>query len=365
MSAQDRTLLAALGRRLLALVSVVLLGGCSATTPPILDASGKPLAGSVARLRTVRLGGLDQWILERGRDTDRPVLLYLHGGPGSSELPFLRAFGAELERHFVVVAWEQRGAGKTYRSDTDPKTMTIERFLADLRELVLELKRTFRKEKIYLLGHSWGSVLGMLYVSRHPEDCVAYAGTGQAVHVAEGERLSYEFAVRRAHEMGNREAIEDLARIGPPPYSGDTNAIVEKLTKEREWLLELGGALFDKRNASIGMRLLLGSPEYSLGDVFAYPKASGFSLRTVGPEYLRVNLFEQVPRVDVPVFFLQGRMDYTTPSSLVARYVERLVAPRKELVWFERSAHSPVFEESALFDRVLVDRFASVAAPPP
>lgn len=347
-----------------ALACASVVGGCTPSTTPIVDGSGKAIPGSVARLRQVRLGGLDQWILERGHDTRRPVLVYLHGGPGSSELPFVRAFGADLERRFVVVSWEQRGAGKTFRAGTDPRTMTIDRFLDDLHELVAHLKRTFAKEKVYLLGHSWGSALGMLYVSRHPEDCVAYAGTGQSVNVAEGERLSYEFTVRRARETGNATALKELAELGRPPYAGDPDEVLAKVTKQREWLQELGGTLYDKRNASLATSIVMGAPEYSLGDILAYPKAIAFSLKTVGPEYLRVNLLEQVPSVSVPVFFLQGRMDYTTPSVIVERYVEKLTAPRKELIWFDRSAHSPIFEEPATFARTLIERFESVGPPP-
>ena len=202
------------------LISILALSplvfGCAATTPEFRDAAGKILPGSVARMEYVELGGFRQWICVRGESVDRPLLLILHGGPGDAEVLPFRRYDAGLEKDFIVVNWDQRGAGKSYSPSIPADSMTIEQILSDAHELVGYLKKSFGKEKIYLLGHSWGTLLGALLASRYPEDFHAYIGMGQWVSMGDNERLCYEFTLSEAQRRGDRKAIALLERIGTP-----------------------------------------------------------------------------------------------------------------------------------------------------
>jgi len=161
------------------------------------------------------LGGIEQWISIRG-NIDNPILIYLHGGPGTPVMPLFRHFQASLEDYFLIVQWEQRGAGKSFSRRIPKETMTIEQFISDLYELIELLKKRFSKTKIYLIGHSWGSVLGTFIVQRYPQLFYAYIGVGQASNTVETEKRMYEFVLERSKELNNKKAIRQLEKVGPP-----------------------------------------------------------------------------------------------------------------------------------------------------
>ena len=127
----------------------------------------------------VEIGGIGQWIMANGKHADLPVLLWVHGGPGSGQMPVARYYNSNLEEEFIVVHWDQRGAGKSNSKDFDESTMTVNQFLEDTHAITQYLKKRFEKEKIFLLGHSWGTQIGMVTVSKYPEDYIAYIGVGQ------------------------------------------------------------------------------------------------------------------------------------------------------------------------------------------
>jgi len=172
-------------------------------------------------MELVKIGAILQSIWFRGEDRDNPALLLLHGGPGASESALFRHYNAELEKHFLVVYWEQRGTGRSYHSDIPPASMTIEQMLRDLDQVVDLVRRRFHKDKVVLLGHSWGTVLGAMYSYRCPEKVSAYVGVAQVANVAEGAQLSCEFAVSEARRRGEDGARRELAAICPKPRSVD------------------------------------------------------------------------------------------------------------------------------------------------
>jgi pimeloyl-ACP methyl ester carboxylesterase len=181
-------------------------------------ATAIPAPPGVESLEKVALGGVGQWLLIRGVDRSNPVLLHLHGGPGSADISIARFFDAGLIEHFTVVHWDQRGAGKSFDPDIPPESMRREQFVLDTRDLASMLRERFGVAKIYLVGHSWGSEIGALAASRYPELFHAYVGVGQVVEKVEQERISYRFALDKAREAGNPRAIRELEEIGPPPY---------------------------------------------------------------------------------------------------------------------------------------------------
>jgi pimeloyl-ACP methyl ester carboxylesterase len=299
----------------------------------------------IESMEKVTLGGVDQWILVRAEDQSKPVLLWLHGGPGSPTMPLASQHDMELVKHFVVVHWDQRGAGKSYSPKIPTSTMVVDQFVSDTCELTQVLAERFDVPKIYLIGHSWGSQVGMLTVARHPDLYYAFIALGQFVHSAEGDAVGYQFALDQAVSEGNQKALGELEAIGPPPWT-----TVKQRSTNAQWIDAFGGTGRQFTTQDY-FREMINSPEYTFRDLFGFIRGMWFSGSTMlaNGEYNRVNLFEQAPKVDVPVYFFQGRYDYSTPGDVVERYYEMLDAPQKSLLWFEQSAHFPHWEEPQKF----------------
>ena len=327
-----------------------------ASTASIKDVWGKTIPESIAYLERFMLGGVEQGMLIRGINVDNPVLLYLHGGPGTSELGMVRQYNMPaLEKHFTVVVWDQRGAGMSYATRSPESGMTVEQFVADVHDLTLMLCQRFGKSKIYLVGHSWGSALGLLTVQRYPDLYYAYVGVGQVVNMREGERLSYAWASEQAAQAGDTRSIKKLKAIGPPPYLDDFRS---KLMTKRSILGKYGGEVHGNRNGGtfILLRALLRSSEYSWTDRINVFRGVFANMRLMWPKILDIDLMAQVPELEVPIYFLEGRYDHEVPATLAERYFEMLRAPRKKLIWFEQSEHFVNTEEAERFNRFFIDR---------
>jgi pimeloyl-ACP methyl ester carboxylesterase len=338
----------------LVLVSGVLCSRWFEHTPSFRDAAGKVVPGSIAVFEQVELGGYRQTLLIRGRSAVNPVLLYLHGGPGSTELPLVRHFNAPLEDHFTVVLWEQRGAGKSYSPFLDRSTLNIEQLLGDAHELVLYLRQRFHQEKIFLVGHSWGSFLGLELARRYPALIRAYVGIGQVVSLWEGERLSMQFALHQAEAAGNAQAAAELRGIGEYPTLRE--GWLKGVFTERAWLGHFGGVVYG-RDGMGSLFAVERPPEFTLFDFVPFFLGSYTSLEALWPQLLRAGDFrDTAPKLLVPVYLCLGRHDYNVPFALAEDYFQRLQAPRKQLFWFESSAHMPNFEEPEKFNGLLIDR---------
>ncbi len=319
--------------------SIIRLGRSS--TAPIRTQNG------CAELKQVDLNGYPQWVLIRGQDVSRPLLLFLHGGPGSAEMGLAHVTMKELEKYFICVNWDQRGAGKSFRPGPNPDTMTIEQFVKDTLALIEMLLLRFGQKKVFLIGHSWGSVLAMKVAAARPDLLYAVVGMGQVVDMKRGEDLSYRYVLNQAHTQQNQKAVRILEKIGAPPYRKNG------LFVQRKWLSHYKGDLH-----SIGMRgffsILLNAHEYSIGDLLCFLRGSRFSNRLMWDELIMVNFLHEIPAISVPVFFFAGKYDYTTPFELVEEFNDSLHAPYKKLIWFEQSAHMPNIEEPEKFQRELI-----------
>jgi pimeloyl-ACP methyl ester carboxylesterase len=357
-------LLAAVAIALVALLALVAaVSALPGTTAPITDAWGRIVAGSVAELEMVTLGGVPQGLLVRGWNVSNPVLLFLHGGPGTSELGMLRTYNLPaLEQHFTVAVWDQRGAARSFAAIEPASGMTVEQLIADTHEAAELLRRRFRQEKIYLAGHSWGSLLGALTVQRHPELFHAFVGIGQAVTMQEGERISWDWTLEQAQKAGDARSVAKLQKIGRPPYTGDLRS---KVVTQRAILAKYGGEVHGNPRGGLPIVLstLLKSSEYGWRDRFNFFRGIFATMRLMWPQLLELDLVRQAPELKVPVYFLEGRHDYEAPSILAERYFDLLRAPRKELVWFERSAHFVNTEEPDAFNRFFVERLLRETRP--
>ena len=323
-------------------------------TAPFLDARGNPMPGSIASLERVTLGGVPQSVVIRSQNVANPILLYLHGGPGTSELGMLRTYNLpSLEQRFTVAVWDQRGAAKSYSARHPVSGMTVEQLVADTGELVELLCRRFGHQKIYLVGHSWGSALGILAVKQQPDRFHAYVGVGQMVNMLEGERLSYAWTLEHARKAGDRRSVARLERIGVPPYAPPMRP---KVIAQRAILARYGGEVHGNRHGGIMtvLRCLFRTREYGWIDRINYFRGIFVSMDLLWPQIMSINLFEQAPKLDVPVYFLAGAYDQEAPSILAERYYRALMAPRKRLIWFRNSAHFVNTEEPDAFNRFFV-----------
>ena len=289
----------------------------------------------IAELVPAVIGGMTQWLLIRGADRDAPILLWLHGGPGSAQMP-IHSVTSALERDLVVVHWDQRGAGKSNPADFDPTTMTLEQFLADAREITALLRKRVGDQPIIVLGHSWGTMLGARLVARWPEDYAGYIGVGQQVDTLRGVALALDW-------LGEMTSESDLAGMDPQAFR-DHDAYVRLM----QAVEAAGGGM----NVSLASMLphALAAPEYRLPDYGRWFDGANRGSGPMWTDYLLRDLIEEVPAMPAAMLLVSGAQDWNTPVSLVREWFEAVEAPLgKELVVFERSGHAPFLTETARF----------------
>ena len=315
---------------------------------------------SIAALERMRLGGVVQWLTLRGHDVENPILLYVHGGPGTPDMGAIRHFLPELEEHFVVAHWSQRGAGKSYSRELSPDSMTMAQFVADLEELSLRLLQRFGQRKLLLVGQSWGTVLGMRLAARRPDLVAAYVGVNQVVERGAEELRAYRACLQRARERGNGKAVAQLEALGEP--KDGAFASVDGTLAQRRWMRALGMVAFDPKHAAEIGRVIAMNPELTLRDLLNLFAHLRWNMELLWPAFCRVNLAREIPAVEVPVFFVSGEHDWVTSPELARQYLDVLRAPRKEFVLFPRSGHVACFEEPGRFLEVML-RAKAVCGP--
>jgi pimeloyl-ACP methyl ester carboxylesterase len=293
----------------------------------------------------VTLGGARQVASVRGAHRANPLLLFVHAGPGSVEMPMAWTFQRPWEDYFTVVQWDQRGAGKSYPLN-DPKalapTMTLDRYRDDAIELIQLLTRKYGQRKVILMGHSWGSAVGLAVAASRPDLLHAYVGVGQAIDWRENERVGLAWALEQARKRGNAQAVRELEALKPYPDSGPFT--IEKADAWRKWAIGWGSLAAYRANADFYFDATKLSPEYTPADRKAWGDGSSFSVTTLWPKLADIS-FRDLHKMQVPVILFLGRHDYTVPAPIAAAWFERLEAPRKKLVWFEHSSHLPMIEE--------------------
>jgi pimeloyl-ACP methyl ester carboxylesterase len=300
----------------------------------------------------VKLGGIDQWITIRGEDRDNPVLLFLHGGPGDVTNPWAYAYFSSWLRHFTVVQWDQRGAGRTLAKTGDSigPTMTIQRMTQDGIELAEHLRRHLRKQKIILVGHSWGSVFGVLMAKARPDLFHAFVGTGQVADFKQSDAVAYRLALQTAVDADDPGAVAALKAIGTPPYSnGDSWQLFGK------WRRKCEGAETDRFLGGL-IGLALQSPGYSVREINDWLDGQVLGGEQLINQGARLDTGRLTGHFAIPVFVFQGEHDCSSPTELARSFVDSIDAPRKEFVTIPGAGHFAVFIESDAFLRELVAR---------
>jgi pimeloyl-ACP methyl ester carboxylesterase len=322
---------------------VLLIGAGCANTPPILGTDGAPLPGSIASLEKAEVLDTAQWLLIRGRSTEAPVLLWLSGGPGGSEIGWTRKYLSGLERDFILINWEQPGAGKSY-SAADARSMTVKEYVDHTVAVSEYLAKRFGKEKILLAGHSWGSVIGILAAQRRPDLYRAYIGIGQHVNAPENDNIGYDLVLRRAADAGDERTVAKLKENGPPPYT----------TEEKGKYAYLFQRLFAYSPSAPGSvevdsMAFLNPGEYHFLDSVNLIRGLIESVNYIYPQLNDYDLETMIPELEIPAYFVTGRYDYTCVQDIAFRFYRQLKAPAKEFYWFENSGHNACFQEPDKF----------------
>jgi pimeloyl-ACP methyl ester carboxylesterase len=311
----------------------------------------------ISSLERVMLGGLQQWIFIRGMDENNPVLIFLHGGPGAplAGLPSSRRLDSELIKYFTVVHWDQRGAGKSYDKHIPVNSISYNNLVEDCYELIDIVRNRFNTQKVVLVGHSSGSIIGIKTVHKYPEKIQAYVGVGQIINECERQKKSYNFVLKEAEKSKNLKIQKAIKEIGPPPY--DTP---EKFEQINGYVFQYGGVVHRNRVKQIGRFMLdfLTSPEYSLSEGIRtfMNKGFRFSLKAMWQEIYNVNLTKEIQSMKIPVYFFEGKYDMATPSGIVESFYNRLEDKKdKKIIIFESSAHVPMSEEKEKYENLLIN----------
>ena len=318
------------------------------------DIEGKEIAVSCAEKNWLEIGGIRQGFFIRAENPGNPVILFLHGGPGSPELPLAGSYemAERLEKYFTVCYWDQRGAGMSFSSSIDTTTMTVEQMVEDTRQMTEYLQQRFQQEKIYLMGHSWGTYLGVKTIEKYPENYRAYIGIGQISHQLESERLAYDYMLQHATEINDRKAIEKLKQ--QDKYAPDFPSNNYIMTTRSLLMNKYGIGIMHQDFSMMSMvKNLLFFKGYTLSEKINYGKGSLFSLQHVFHYVLDDDLFESSVTFQIPVYIVQGKYDYQVSHALAREYFDKIDAPEKTFFTFDHSAHSPNFEEPEKFLQIV------------
>ncbi len=335
---------------------LILMGVLLAMSPgkaePFLDKNGNLMEGSISEKIRININGVEQGMFIQGKDSTNPVLLYLHGG-----MPFYflsKKYPAGLEDYFTVVWWEQRGSGMSYSADIPTESITLEQLISDTREVTNYLRMRFGKDKIYLMGHSGGTFIGIYAAAQMPELYHAYIGVAQMSYQLKSEKLAYDYMVAKYRENGNRKMLRKM-ESAPVTLTDGTPDSYLKLRDQAMHSLGVGTTR-DMNSVITGVFLpSLTCSGYTLMEkVNMWRGKSQSGVSWLWETILATDLTAGVPEVGIPVYFFHGIYDYTVSYSLTQNYFERLKAPLKGFYTFEHSAHSPVFEEPDKMKKILL-----------
>lgn len=291
----------------------------------------------------IDINGIKQGMFLQSENTENPVLLFLHGGAGSPEIAFTQRYPTGLEKLFTVCWWEQRGSGISYSHKIKPQEMTIEQMIADTITVTKYLLKRFGKEKVYIMGHSWGSLLGVLVAQQQPELFHAFIGIGQVAQQDRSERLAYTYMLE---QFSQRNDTKMLGRLKKFPINDGCPISMEYLGLRSIAMNKLGvGIMHSMTSMWDCVSIVFGYKGYTLREKFKFPLGSSFSLKYLWDTVLHMDLIKEVPNLQIPVYIFQGRYDYQVSYVVARDYAKVLHAPNKGFYTFENSAHSPCFEE--------------------
>ncbi len=332
-----------------------------ASTEPITGSDGRPLAGSVAELITVPAGGRDLGMMIRGQNTNNPVVLFLAGGPGGSERGAMRNHLPELEKYFTVATWDQRGTGTSYPALDPTSTYTLASAVDDTITVTNYLRGRFGQDKIYLLGQSWGTILGVLAVQQDPQLYTAYIGTGQMVDPLETDRIFYTDTLAWARKGGNTTLTDELIAIGQPPYADMLNYETALTHEQQVYPYDHTG----NSEGAGGFSTNFIVPEYALIDQVHLLGSFMDTFAVLYPQLQDLDFRTSARTLPVPAYFVQGAHEAPGRAKPFQQWYAALSAPRKELAVLATSGHRPLFEQPHQFVTFMTDTVLAQTAKAP
>ncbi|HEX5168203.1 MAG TPA: alpha/beta hydrolase [Cyclobacteriaceae bacterium] len=282
---------------------------------------------------SITIGGISQYVQIKGKNRSAPLFLFLHGGPGNSAMGYAEKFTSTLQSHFVVVQWDQREAGKTKEINPSQIPLTVDLFKKDTEEIVHALLKQFHQSKLYIAGHSWGTVLGFHMARTHPEWLYAYIAISPMINQLESERIILELMKKKAKQNGNKQELNELNSVRIPFGNG------AQLFYQRKWMFDY-----------IGTKVKMSK---------AYVESWSSTWLNLFNTASEENLFESTPSLQCPVYFFVGRKDYQTNAELTRKYYEQLIAPKKGFYWFE-TAHSIPSAAPGLMQELIINEILPV-----
>ncbi len=340
---------------LLALIIVigVILAVSTGKPEPFLDNEGKQIPGSISEKTWVEINGLKQGMFIKGKNINNPVLLYLHGGMPDYFLT--ERYPTGMDEYFTVVWWEQRGSGISYNANIPPETMNLEQMIADTISVTNYLCERFGQKKIYLMGHSGGTFIGIQTAARRPDLYHAYIGVAQMADQLESERLAYEYMLAEYRKLGDSGMVNKLEAT---PVNKENGTPMGYRQIRDTGMHNLGiGTMRNMKSVVTGIFLpSLTVRDYTLMEkIHTWTGKAKSGVSVLWNEMIRTNLAETTPELQIPVYFLHGVYDYTCSYSLAKGYFNVLTAPVKGFYTFENSAHSPIFEEPERVREIIVN----------
>lgn len=317
---------------------------------PLHYAGEEKPAGTMVK-KYIHINGAKQGLIIETTNQQNPLLLFLHGGPGFPVYPLIKAHGLKLEKYFDVCYWDQRGTGMSYEGKEAKTPLTVEQLLNDTFEVAQYLKETYGREKVYLLGHSWGTFLGSLAASKRPELFHAYIGIGQIGSALESEKEIYDFMVDTAKKKRDQRAQKQIEKVQVDTsyYKNRSYGAIKS-----KYINAYGGGF--KREGYSNLHILkhiLACTNYSLREKINIFPGSNYAWQSFGESLASSDLVKLVPSLDLPVYILHGKHDYTTTWTQANRFYESIRAPSKKMFTFNNSAHSPFIEEQERFYEII------------
>lgn len=308
---------------------------------------------SISLYKQVMINGADHQIMIRGEDKRNPVIIFVHGGPGCSEIPYVRKYQKEWEKHYTIVHYDQRGSGKFYKFNEDYSQLTTDVLVEDLLALTDYVRGELQQSKVLLIGHSFGTYIGTKAAAKAPDKFHAYVGIGQVADSVASEMDGLSYTLSQAAAAGNEKDVQRLEQLRESIETGESYT-------PRDLVRKYGGAarlIDDNKDYYIGF---LTSPEYNGLDVIRYLLGVGATQELLLREEAEHHLPALVDQLELPTYFVMGQYDYMTSAKAAQQFFDELQAPVKEFVLFEHSAHYPQFEEKDAFLDWLNETFSEL-----
>jgi len=304
----------------------------------------------------VQINGIKQGMFIESSNINNPVLLFLHGGPGFPEYGLTKKYPTNLKEHFTVCWWEQRGAGISYDKNLNPDDLTMENIVSDIIEVTNYLRDRYNKQKIYLIGHSWGTLIGLYAVKEKPELFYAYIAIAQIVNQFESEKIAYRYMLDQYRKLNNKNMIKKMEKNNILSL----DVIPAKYAEFRDKPMhELGiGSMRSMKSVVSGLFFpIMLNNAYTFSERINIWKAKSIYLNKTNlwETMSKAIISDKVSSVDLPVYFMHGIYDYTVNYSLAKEYYQVLESPLKGFYTFHNSAHSPIFEEPEKFNKILIE----------